>query len=161
MPHDQHSFDLSPSDPPELEPIICQLANGHAVRIEAGYWSRWRTLEEWVSETRPEPYFAIRVYCTEDMLPQRMVWVEEFCEETEFQLHDFDNIWQWLGDLCKSREVFAFDDLTEFLDHVSDAIIQFSTAEPDAVEHIERLSEFTDPDAFDRSDDSLYNDQNE
>jgi hypothetical protein len=160
MQHDQHSFEPC-WDSPELEPIIFELANGHSVRIEARLWSRWRTLEEWVSEIRPEPYFAIRLYSTEGQLPKRMVWMEEFCEETDFQEHDFESIWQWLVLLCTSREVFDFDDFPGFLDHVTDTIIQFSTAEPDAVQYIERLSEFTDPDAFDRSDDSLYNDQNE
>jgi len=161
MQHEEHSFELPPSDPHELEAIVCQLANGHAIKIAAGLWSRWRTQEERVAGITPEPYFAIRVYCTEDTLPKRMAWVEEFCEETDFHLRDFEKIWQWLGDLCQSREVFAFDDLTEFLDHVSDSIIQFTTAEPDAVEHIEHLPEITNPEAFDKVDDSLYNDQND
>jgi hypothetical protein len=161
MQDDENSSELPPSAPHDFEAIVCELANGHSIKIAAALWSRWRTYEEWAANVKPEPYFAIRIYSTEDTLPKRMVWVEEFCEETDFHIHAFEKIWQWLGELCKSREIFVFDDLNEFLDHVSDGIIQYSTAESDAVEHIKHLPEITDPEAFDKVDDSLFNDQND
>ncbi|MGH7979014.1 MAG: hypothetical protein ACREE6_06525, partial [Limisphaerales bacterium] len=85
MLHDgQHSHEYEPPDTNELEPIACQLANGHDLKIVARMWSRWRTYEEWVAGYTPEPYFAIRVYCTEGTLPKRLIWVEEYSGETDF-----------------------------------------------------------------------------
>jgi hypothetical protein len=159
--HEENDLAQPDAEPYTLDAIACQLANGHAVKLAAGLWSRWRTHEEWVSGITPEPYFAIRVYCTEDTLPKRMVWAEEFCVETDFHLRDFEKIWQWLGELCQSRQVFEFDDLTGFLDHLCDELIRFSTAESDAVEHIKHLPEISDPEAFDKVDDSVFNDQND
>ena len=161
MSDEESFFGSSLPETPELEPIRFELANGHAIKIAAGLWSRWRTLEEWAAGIRPEPYFAIRIYCTENVLPKRLAWVEEYCEETDFPRDNFDEIWQWLTELCKSREVFEFDDFREFLDHVSDGIIQVSTPDPDAVEHLKHLPEITDPEAFDKVDDSVFNDQND
>ena len=161
MRHDEHSSGSPAADSPDREPIVCQLANGHAIKIAAAHWSRSRSYEDWASGLRPEPYFAIRIYCTENTLPKRLAWIEEFCEETDFPLHDFDSIWSWLTEFCKSREVFAFDDLCEFLDHVTDRIIQLSTPEFDAVEHLKHFSESTDPEDFYNPDDSIYTDQNQ
>ena len=161
MRDDENAFVLPFLELPEFEPLCCTLANGHTIKIAAGLWSRWRTYEEWSSGFRPEPYFAIRFYCTEDTLPKRLAWVEEFCEKAEFPLCNFDQIWEWLANLCASRELFEFDDFPQFLDHVSEGIIRFSAVEPDAVEHIEHLPEITDPEAFDKVDDSIFNDQND
>jgi hypothetical protein len=158
---DQHFHEQEPADTQELEPIVCELANGHDIKIQAQLWSRWRTYEEWVSGIKPEPYFAIRVYCTENSLPKRMVWVEEYCAESDFPKDYFDEIWQWLINLCGGREIFDFDDLDEFLDHLSDAILQFTMLESDAVEHFKHLPEISKPEDFDKVDDSDFNDQNE
>ena len=57
--------------------------------------------------------------------------------------------------------MFAFDDFYEFVDHVSDGINDYATPEADAVEHFEHLPEVNDPEAFDKYDDSLYNDQDD
>lgn len=38
---------------------------------------------------------------------------------------------------------------------------ELSDAGEDAVEHIEHLPELTDPEAFDKVDDSIFNDQND
>jgi hypothetical protein len=161
MRDDEPTPELFLSELPERDPIVCELANGHTVKIVAALWSRWRTYEEWSAGVRPEPYFAIRIYCTETTLPKRLAWIEEYTEEADFPVSNFDEIWQWLTELCASREVFDFDDFREFMDHVSDGIIRFSTPEPDAVEHIEHLAELTDPEAFDKVDDSVFNDQND
>jgi len=158
---DQYFYEYEPPDTNELEPIACQLANGHDLKIVARMWSRWRTYEEWAAGITPEPYFAIRVYCTEGRLPRRLVWVEEYCSETDFPEDYFDEIWQWLVQLCQGREVFVFDELNEFLDHLSDAILRFTMLEADAVEHFKHLPEISDPEAFDKVDDSAFNDQND
>jgi len=158
---DQHFHEDESPDADDLERIDCQLANGHTLKIVARMWSRWRTYGEWVAGYTPEPYFAIRVYCTEGTLPKRLVWVEEYCAGTDFPQDYFDEIWQWLAELCQGREVFDFDELDEFLDHLSDAVMEFTMLESDAVEHFEHLAELTDPDAFDKVDDSVFNDQND
>jgi hypothetical protein len=161
MRDDEPTPEMFLSELPERDPIVCELANGHTVKIVAALWSRWRTHEEWSAGIRPEPYFAIRFYCTETTLPKRLVWIEEFVEDADFFATNFEEIWQWFTELCASRAIFAFDDFYEFLDYVSEGVIQFSTPEPDAVEHIKHLSEITDPEAFDKVDDSMFNDQNE
>ena len=158
---DEHSSEESALNQPEMDPIFCQLANGHAIKIEAAHWSRWRTYEDWASRFRPEPYFAIRIYCTEDTLPKRLVRVEEYCEGTDFMFLDFDGIWVWLQTFCESRDVYSFDAFSEFQDFISDQIIELSTPDSDVVEHLKHLPEITDPNAFDKVDDSIYNDQNE
>lgn len=146
---------------PETQPIVCQLANGHAIKIAAGLWSRWRTYEEWAFRLTPQPYFAIRIYCTEDTLPKRLAWVEEFCEESDFSGHAFDEIWQWLAELSNGRAIFDFDSVHELLDYISDGIIELSVSDVDAVDHLRRLPQISDPDAFDKVDDSIFNDQND
>jgi len=158
---DKYFYEDEPADAHELEPIICQLANGHDIKIQARLWSRWRTYEEWISGVKPDPYFAIRIYSTQDTLPKRLAWVEEFCAETDFPHDYFDEIWQWLSNLCGGREVFDFDELNEFLDHLSDNILQFAMLESDAVEHFKHLPELFNPEAFDKVDDSAFNDQDD
>lgn len=161
MRDDEPTSGFFESGIPEHDTISCELANGHALKIAAGLWSRWRTYEEWVSGIHPEPYFAIRIYCTENTLPKRHTWVEEYCEDTDFPRCNFDEIWEWLTKLCTSRELFQFDELGEFLDYVTDGLLHFAATEPDAVEHIRRLPEITAPESFDKVDDSIFNDQND
>ncbi|MFN7139507.1 MAG: hypothetical protein ACK4UN_09220, partial [Limisphaerales bacterium] len=62
MRDEEFNFDLPPSEFSESQVISCELANGHTVKIVAADWSRWRTYEEWASNIRPEPYFALRIY---------------------------------------------------------------------------------------------------
>jgi hypothetical protein len=59
------------------------------------------------------------------------------------------------------RRLAEFDTLAEFIDDLAEEMNNLSDEGEDAVEHIDRLPEITDPKAFDREDDSIYNDQNE
>ncbi|MFN7139848.1 MAG: hypothetical protein ACK4UN_10965, partial [Limisphaerales bacterium] len=93
--------------------------------------------------------------------PKRLSWVEEFSGGTDFALRDFGEIWQWLTELCASRRLFEFDGFGDFLDHVAEGMLQFSTPDLDAVEHLKRLPEISDPKSFDQYDDSIFNDQND
>jgi hypothetical protein len=160
MHEDDSAFKLPPPQPPEFEPIVFKLANGHDVKIVARVWPAWRSYEEWAAGVWPDPYFGIRIYCTEGSLPKRLVWIEEFREHRDFNLTSAHSIWHWLTELTASRMVFDFDDFREFLDHVTEGIAHLSTHEHDAVEHFEELPRLTAPDWFDRIDDSVFNDHN-
>lgn len=161
MHNEEHSLHLPPPDPPELEPILAELASGHALKLEARHWRSKPTVEELTSGRRPEPYFAIRIYCTENALPKRLLWSEELRDGTDFDVSRIAEIWEWLGELAGSRTMFEFDEFDDFLHHVIDGICQLSAQEPDATEHYQYLPGLTAPHAFDRVDDSIYTDQHD
>lgn len=161
MQDDEHAFSLPQSELPELEPICCDLANGHAVKIEARLWPQWRSFEEWAAGVWPEPYFGIRIYCTQDTLPKRLSWVEEFRDGLDFDVRRIHEIWQWLNELTRCRTVFEFDGFDDFVHHVSEGLADISSHEMDATEHYEQLPGLTAPQWFDHIDDSIFNDQND
>jgi hypothetical protein len=146
---------------PDVEPIECELANGHAVKIEARLWQRVANIEDWAAGILPEPYFAIRLYCTEGTLPRRLAWLDEFRNEADFALVDFPGIWEAIEQLTSSRQFYDFDSFWEFAEHLGDLMQQYLSIEVDAVEHYADLPLLTAPQWFDRYDDSVYNDQND
>lgn len=158
---DDGELDLPPPDLPELEPICFELANGHTVKIEARFWPGWQYYEDWISGLRPEPYFAIRVYCTQDTLPKRLTRVEEFRGDIDFCLTSIWDIWLWIGEFTSGRGMFDFDSFEDFSQYLSESIARLSANEPDADEHYRQLSQLTAPQWFDRIDDSIFNDQND
>jgi hypothetical protein len=139
------------------EPIVCELANGNSIKIEGGVWANRRT----ITDFPPSPCVSIRIYCTEDTLPMRLACVAEYIEGEDFPSFCTEAIWQWLSQFCGGREIFDFDCLDEFLEHVEEAITDIATPEPDAVEHIKDLPKLSWPECFDQVDDSIYNDQND
>lgn len=141
----------------DWEPIVCELANGHIVRIVGDCWSCKRS----ISTFPPSPCISIRVYCTEGTLPSRFECVAEYVEEVDFPSHCADLLWRWLADFCSSREIYEFDGIAEFLDAVDEGLLDVVTPEPDAAEHFDHLPEISWPEFFDRVDDSIYNDQND
>ncbi len=159
MHDEEHHLHLPLPDPPELEPILAKLANGHVVRFEARFWQQWRSYEDWAANVWPDPYFAIRVYCTEDTLPKRMVWREEISHLQDFDLSHIADIWEWLRELANSRAIFEFDQFDDLLHHVVEGVGHLSAQEPDATEHYAHLPGLTAPHDFDRVDDSIYTDQ--
>ena len=137
-----------------------ELANGHELKIAAADW-QWLTVEDIVSGNSIEPYLSICVYSNADTWPTRMADLEEFCAGTDFSRRDFEEIWSWLVEFCASRAVYEFDDVSEFIDFLADEISQRATTTGDAVEHYRQLPHVCQPEAFDKVDDSIYNDQNE
>jgi hypothetical protein len=144
-----------------LDPFEFQLANGHNVKIVyARFWERIR-YQDWREGARPAKYRAIKVYCTEDTLPRSMAIHCEFRAGKEFALPTVPKIWDWLDELIQSRRFAEFDAVTEFIDELADQLIALSYAGGDAVEHFDHLSEISQPEFFDKVDDSLFNDQSD
>ena len=158
---DEQPFHLPPPELPDLEPISCELANGHTLKLAARLWQRWRTYEDWIADVWPEPYFAIRLYCTENALPKRLVWTEEFREQLDFDAGRIPEIWQWLEEFTASRAIFNYDTLDEFVEELAERLAQFSAGGEDTVEHLQELPWLSAPDWFDRVDDSVFTDQND
>jgi hypothetical protein len=156
----ENSFLPPDSEPTEPEAICFELANGHNVKLHAKVWPG-QDYEDWISNNPTAPYFAIRIYSTENTNPRRLAYVDEFCEGADFAQHDFEEIWQWLTEFCRSRDVYEFDELEEFIDHVADSLVERFTSDMDAVDHIKHLPEICSPEAFDKVDDSIFNDQND
>ena len=144
-----------------FEPFEFQLANGNSVRVVfAQFWERIR-YQDWRQGARPTQYCAIKIYSTEDVLPRKMVIHCEFRNGTDFAFSAVPGLWDWLDDLVTSRRVAQFDTLSEFIDDFAEEMNRLCDAGEDAVEHVEHLPEFTEPDAFDKVDDSIFNDQND
>jgi hypothetical protein len=59
------------------------------------------------------------------------------------------------------RRFAKYNWLEEFIEELAETLAEFSDAGQDAVEHIEHIPEITDPEAFDKVDDSMFNDQND
>jgi adenine-specific DNA-methyltransferase len=110
---------------------------------------------------RPAQYYAIKVYSTEDTLPRSMAIHCEFRGGKDFALIDVPKLWEWLGKLVDERQFANYDWLDEFIEELAEKVAEFSDAGEDAVEHLKHLPEITDPDAFDKVDDSIFNDQND
>jgi len=144
-----------------FEPIEFQLANGNDVKVVfAEFWERIRH-HDWREGARPSQYYAIKVYSTEDILPRRMAVHCEFRGGKDFALCAVPKIWDWLDRLMEPRRLAEFDTLADFIDDLAEEMNHLSDEGEDAAEHIEHLPEIADTKAFDREDDSLYNDQNE
>lgn len=150
----------NPSDLSEFEPVEFELCNGNQVKVAVGpFWDRLTDEDRRVG-VKPSQYLAIRVYSTEDVLPRSLALQWEFRGGAEFSVETIPKVWLWLRVLVESREYRDFDWFEDFLAAFGEQI-SYLSGEEDAVEHIERLSEVVRPEAFDRVDDSIFNDQNE
>jgi len=145
-----------------IDPFEFQLANGNNVKIVfARFWERLTDMDRMLG-ARPMKYFAIKIYSNEDNEFNRMAVRYVFRADHEFGLTAVPKIWDWLDYVVAVREHAKYDWLDEFVDDFAEKIAELTDSGEDAVEHLERLPEFTDPDAFDHDvDDSIYNDQNE
>ena len=83
----------------------------------------------------------------------------ELRDKYEFDTAQVENIWEWLQSLVENRGQIAYDGLEDFVDDFSHQISEMRGE--DAVEHFIHLPEITDPESFDKVDDSVFNDQNE
>jgi len=144
-----------------MEPIVCELANGHTLKLVARYWWPVPTFEEMAARDWPDPYFAIRVYCTEDTLPKRLRWSHEFSEERDFDSTRIEQIWEWAKDLAAGRAIYDYDSIEEFIADFADNLAHLSDGGEDAVEHVHALPALTAPAWFDQFDDSIFNDQDD
>ena len=143
---------------PLFSPITCQLANGHTLVIHAGYRLEWR-VENLIGGITPTEVFSIRIYSTEDSLPKRLHLCEEFRAGFDFHVASILEIWSWLLSLTQSRAIFVYDTLEGFLTDVTDFFARNNIEEPDAFDHLETLAWLSAPKWFDRTDDSIFNDQ--
>lgn len=144
-----------------FEPFEFELANGNRVKIVfAHFWEEY-TDSDRLGLTRPQKYFAIKVYSNEDRLINRMAVNYVFRADHEFGLTSVPKIWTWLEALIEQRGHIQYDAMDEFVEDFAEQIAQLTDTAEDAVEHIEHLPEISDPEAFDKVDDSVFNDQND
>ena len=144
-----------------VEPVVFQLLTGHEVKVVADLCYEALDKSELPVGHTPRRLYAIRIYSTEDTLPRKM---EEHHELRPF--HEYDPaalaaIWEWLKDHVGSRAGKEHETLSDFLEVLVENMEILSIAEDDAVEHYKHLPEMTFPEAFDRIDDSYFNDQND
>jgi hypothetical protein len=161
MHDDERFYRLPAPDPPPLDPIFCELANGHTVKFETRFWNRVWIYEEWAFGILSESVFEIRIYCTQDTYPKRLVRTEKFKADVDFDIRSIQEIWLWISDFCKSRAVFDFDDFESFVSHIASEIGEISHPESNAMEHYEDLQFLSVPAWFDRIDDSIFTDQHD
>lgn len=150
-----------PIEPMEFDPIEFQLCNGNQVKIAVGHFWERLTDEDRRNHVQPAQYLAIRVYSTEDVLPRALALQWEFRGGVEFSIEALPKIWGWLLALVDSRNYREYDWFDEFLEDFGEQIGFLSEEEEDTAEHFEHLPEIAIPEAFDRVDDSIFNDQNE
>jgi hypothetical protein len=148
-------------DEPDYDPIIVRLVNGHNVKIAVGRFWEIPTPEDRALGAQPHSYNAMRIYCSEGTLPLRMVQQEELREGLEYEPPLLGDIWNWLVEHTSSREWREHDSFDGFLETFTEAIERITATADDAVSHLEHLPEMVEPEAFDRVDDSVFNDQNE
>ena len=136
--------------------IKFQLANGHDVRISIKPYSFY---EYGVIRTQ---YYSVGIFSSDGTLPTTMI------EQHAFRIDQVDShdvippLWKWLEDLAASpRRVAEYEDIDDFAESLSDQISILLSAPEDAVEHLDHLPEKTNPEAFDKVDDSIYNDQDD
>lgn len=143
------------------EPIVFQLLTGHDVKIVADRCYEPLDKSELSLGHTPQQLYTIRIYSTEDTFPRKM---EEYHELRPF--HDYEPgalaaIWEWLQAHVASRAGKEHETLSDFLEILADNMELLSIDEEDTVEHYRHLPEMTLPEAFDRIDDSYFNDQND
>ncbi len=133
-----------------------QLANGHDVRISIKAFTFY---DFGVIRTQ---YYSVGVFSSDGTLPTTMIEQHAFQIDQEDSHDVIPPLWKWLEELVASpRRVADYDDLDDFVESMDEQINFLLSAPEDAVEHLEHLPETTNPTAFDKVDDSIYNDQNE
>ena len=143
-----------PPEPQGFEDFQFELVNGNDVKIVfAKFWERRQGV-------LPAHYYAIRLYSTEGTLRRSMALHCEFRAGYDFGFVAVPHLWEWLAGLVDRRSYVDFDDLGQFIEEFEAAMMEISDVGLDAVEHLEHLPEISDPEAFDKVDDSMFNDQN-
>lgn len=116
------SYENPEPDVGENKTMKFELANGHKVKVCAGYFTERPTVEELQRHQYPEEAFAIRVYSTEDNLKGRFRLCQEFRDGEDFNLDQVTDIWSWLEKLTASRTIFEYDGLDDFLEDFGETI---------------------------------------
>jgi hypothetical protein len=144
-----------------FDPVEFELANGNKVRIAFGkFWERLTDLARFAGD-KPGQFYAIRIYSNEGVLSNQMTVQSEFRARHEFGFVALPQIWEWLESLTENRGHLKFDTFEEFVEEFAEQISILTDSDEDAVEHFRHLPEITDPESFDKVDDSVFNDQNE
>jgi hypothetical protein len=152
-------MDESIFDPGDFDPIGFELANGHEVRVEAGEFWQKLDAEDIRRGVIAEKVYSIRIYCTEDTLPKRQMLCEELRDGHEFTRSSTSEILEALKEHISSRDFLEHDEFLDFLDWFLEMAEEKWGVPEDAVEHLGRLPKVSDPEAFDRTDDSIFTDQ--
>jgi len=147
------------SESPLFDPCEFQLATGNTVKIVfAHFWERLTDSDRQLG-AKPGQYFAIRIYSNEDVLSNHTTLQYELRDKYEFDTAQVENIWEWLQSLVENRGHILYDGLEDFVDDFAQQISEM--LDEDAVQHFERLPQISDPESFDKMDDSVFNDQNQ
>lgn len=142
-----------------IEPIEFDLAHGAMIRVALGYfWTKVNDFDQSIG-IKPERYFAMRFYTDEGTGARRFRQFHELTHGKEFEYKFCPKIWRWLLDHATSRQRFDHEDSDGFVTAFEEVIDRIHAEDDDMIEHLERLPLLTYPDAFDRIDDSVFNDQ--
>ena len=123
----------------ERKLISCELANGHTVKFEWGPWALPRTIEDWANGVRLDPYFAIRVYCTENTIPKRLVLADEFRADVDFDLVHAGELWRGIVALLNTRSIVDYDSFDDLIHEITEMICGLGLHEADLCEHLANL----------------------
>jgi hypothetical protein len=140
-----------------FDPFEFRFANGTTVKLVfAHFWERISSADRREGAIA-QKYFAIRIYSNENRLSGHLVLQSELRAEHEFRLSSLTSTWEWLHELVDTRRHINYEDLDDFVEDLTRHLEELLNE--DAVEHYEHLSTLNDPEAFDRVDDSVFNDQ--
>jgi len=143
----------------EFDPVSFDLASGDQVKVALGFfWTKVDEIDRMMGE-RPVQYLAMRFYSNEDTQPRRTQQFHELCHGKDFEQRQCSKIWKWLLDHAGSRERYDHESADDFISHFEGVVERIHAEDEDMIEHLERLPEFTLPEAFDRIDDSIFTDQ--
>ena len=153
-------MDESIFEPGDFDPIEFELANGHEVRVEAGEFWQKLDAEDIRRGVIAEKVYSIRLYCSEDTFPKRHKLRDELRNGYEFTRSSTPEILDALKEHISSRDFLEHDECIDFLDWFLEMAEEKWGVPVDAADHLGRLSKISDPEAFDRTDDSIFTDQN-
>lgn len=130
-----------------------RLATGHDVEIKL-------RPSEFFDDSLQIQFYSVQVCSTEDTLPLKLVEQHVFRIDQENAPAVLPRLWHWLEDLgANPRLIAEFDSLDDFAEAVDELIATLAAEAVD--DHLTQLPELTDPEAFDKVDDSIFNDQND
>jgi hypothetical protein len=153
--------DLDNDENEPLSPVIFRLLNGNIVKVVAKEIKKPFCPHETLDGESPEITYCLIVFSNENTFentPVNQFALEpgiDFTEETAIEMLAL--IREQTG--VDSRH--DFEELEEFTEWLIDNSARITECPEDAVRHYKKLPNLTYPEAFDRIDDSYFNDQND
>ncbi len=155
------NFDLDNDQDDPMAPVVFKLLNGNLVKVVAQEIRSPFTPRNSFEDELPEKTYRLIVFSNDytfENAPINQFQVEpgiDFTEETIVEM--LATIREHIG----SDSRHDYEELDEFNEWLVEASLRIAECPEDAVRHYEKLPNLTYPEAFDRIDDSFFNDQND